>query len=80
MFWTDWQTKNIQSASKTKGDQREVLRADIDDLMDIHMFHRRRPPSRIFFKGAENLYFLELGGGGGVGGRKLFKTQNGGGA
>lgn len=44
VFWTDWDGQNIQSADKVHGDQRAVVRSGLDNLMDIHVFHRGRQP------------------------------------
>ncbi|XP_075921535.1 low-density lipoprotein receptor-related protein 4 isoform X1 [Petromyzon marinus] len=43
VFWTDWQAKSLQSASKTTGLGRVTLRENLENLMDVHMFHRQRP-------------------------------------
>lgn len=45
IYWTDWQTKSIQSADRLTGLDRETLQENLENLMDIHVFHRRRPPS-----------------------------------
>ena len=42
VYWTDWQVRSIQSAHKTDGSDRQTLRGNLEDLMDIHMFHRQR--------------------------------------
>ena len=47
VYWTDWRTRSIQSANKITGLDRKVLRENLDDLMDIHMFHRNRQDGRI---------------------------------
>lgn len=44
IYWTDWQTKSIQSADRLTGLARETLQENLENLMDIHVFHRRRPP------------------------------------
>ncbi|XP_072448783.1 low-density lipoprotein receptor-related protein 4 isoform X1 [Chiloscyllium punctatum] len=44
IYWTDWQSKSIQSADKNSGLGRMVLRENLENLMDIHMFHRHRTP------------------------------------
>ncbi|XP_064634178.1 low-density lipoprotein receptor-related protein 4-like isoform X2 [Lineus longissimus] len=44
VYWTDWQSKQIEMANSELGNQREVIRSNLESLMDIHMFHRRRPP------------------------------------
>ena len=46
IYWTDWKTKSIQHAHKLTGQDRRTLRANLDDLMDIHMFHRHRKPGK----------------------------------
>ncbi|CAH1786568.1 unnamed protein product [Owenia fusiformis] len=42
VYWTDWVTKSIQMANKVDGSRRETLRENLEHLMDIHMFHRKR--------------------------------------
>ena len=44
VYWTDWQDKAISFANKRDGLNRGKLRTDLEDLMDIHVFHRRRQP------------------------------------
>lgn len=42
LYWTDWQSKSIQSADKLTGLGRHTLAENLENLMDIHMFHRQR--------------------------------------
>ncbi|KAH0620749.1 hypothetical protein JD844_021479 [Phrynosoma platyrhinos] len=49
IYWTDWQAKNIQSADKRTGLDRETLQDNLENLMDIHVFHRHRPPGMTSF-------------------------------
>lgn len=42
LYWTDWQSKSIQSANKLTGLGRQTLTENLENLMDIHMFHRHR--------------------------------------
>uniref|UniRef100_A0A8C7Z935 Low-density lipoprotein receptor-related protein 4 n=1 Tax=Oryzias sinensis TaxID=183150 RepID=A0A8C7Z935_9TELE len=42
LYWTDWQSKSIQSADKLTGLGRRTLAENLENLMDIHMFHRHR--------------------------------------
>uniref|UniRef100_A0A8C9STY0 Low-density lipoprotein receptor-related protein 4 n=1 Tax=Scleropages formosus TaxID=113540 RepID=A0A8C9STY0_SCLFO len=42
IYWTDWQSKSIQSADKQTGLDRTTLAENLENLMDIHMFHRHR--------------------------------------
>uniref|UniRef100_A0A3B1J6C8 Low density lipoprotein receptor-related protein 4 n=1 Tax=Astyanax mexicanus TaxID=7994 RepID=A0A3B1J6C8_ASTMX len=42
IYWTDWQSKSIQSADKMTGLGRSTLAENLENLMDIHMFHRHR--------------------------------------
>uniref|UniRef100_A0A8C0BV83 LDL receptor related protein 4 n=1 Tax=Buteo japonicus TaxID=224669 RepID=A0A8C0BV83_9AVES len=44
IYWTDWQAKSIQSADRRTGQARETLQDNLENLMDIHVFHRHRPP------------------------------------
>lgn len=46
IYWTDWQAKSIQSADRRTGQARETLQDNLENLMDIHVFHRHRPPVR----------------------------------
>ena len=47
IFWTDRKLNAIQMANKLTGEGVTVLRDNLEDLMDIHMFHRKRHTSRI---------------------------------
>ncbi|KAA0723842.1 Low-density lipoprotein receptor-related protein 4 [Triplophysa tibetana] len=42
IYWTDWQSKSIQSADKLTGLDRKTLAENLENLMDIHMFHNHR--------------------------------------
>ncbi|XP_067141982.1 low-density lipoprotein receptor-related protein 4-like isoform X1 [Centruroides vittatus] len=42
IYWTDWKKKNIQSANKLTGGERKVLIEGLNNLMDVHVFHRNR--------------------------------------
>lgn len=42
VYWTDWETRSIESADKHDGSGRVTVRPNLEDLMDIHMFHRTR--------------------------------------
>lgn len=42
LYWTDWQSKSIQSADKLTGLGRYTLAENLENLMDIHMFHQHR--------------------------------------
>lgn len=42
LYWTDWQSKSIQSADKLTGLGRYTLAENLENLMDIHMFQRHR--------------------------------------
>uniref|UniRef100_A0A673GQR4 Low density lipoprotein receptor-related protein 4 n=1 Tax=Sinocyclocheilus rhinocerous TaxID=307959 RepID=A0A673GQR4_9TELE len=42
IYWTDWQSKSIQSADKLTGLDRKTLAENLENLMDIHMFHHHR--------------------------------------
>ncbi|XP_068581233.1 LOW QUALITY PROTEIN: low-density lipoprotein receptor-related protein 4 [Cebidichthys violaceus] len=46
LYWTDWQSKSIQSADKLTGLGRRTLAENLENLMDIHMFHRHRETVR----------------------------------
>lgn len=42
VFWTDMTTLNVESANKNNGKDRQVLIANVSDLMDVRVFHRSR--------------------------------------
>ncbi|XP_074659834.1 low-density lipoprotein receptor-related protein 4-like [Tubulanus polymorphus] len=42
IYWTDWESKCVHRADKLLGHAREIVRCDLDSLMDIRMFHRYR--------------------------------------
>lgn len=42
IYWTDWQSKSIERADKLTGLGRSTLADNLENLMDIHMFHRHR--------------------------------------
>ncbi|XP_029438438.1 low-density lipoprotein receptor-related protein 4 isoform X2 [Rhinatrema bivittatum] len=44
LYWTDWQSKSIESADRRTGLERRTLRENLENLMDIHVFHRHRSP------------------------------------
>ncbi|CAI9607028.1 unnamed protein product [Staurois parvus] len=43
IYWTDWQSKSIESADRKTGLDRKPVRENLENLMDLHVFHRRRP-------------------------------------
>uniref|UniRef100_A0A8C5MYQ0 LDL receptor related protein 4 n=1 Tax=Leptobrachium leishanense TaxID=445787 RepID=A0A8C5MYQ0_9ANUR len=42
IYWTDWQSKSIESADRKTGLGRKTVRENLENLMDIHVFHRYR--------------------------------------
>ena len=62
LYWTDWQSKSIQSADKLTGLGRRTLAENLENLMDIHMFHRHRETG-VFVGGREREGGGERGGG-----------------
>ena len=46
IYWTDWHTKNVEGAHKDGGNNRHVIASDLENLMDIHAFHRNRAASK----------------------------------
>ena len=46
LIFPDWQSKSIEMADKLNGQKRETLASNLENLMDIHMFHRRRKMGR----------------------------------
>ncbi|MEQ2208960.1 Low-density lipoprotein receptor- protein 4 [Xenoophorus captivus] len=49
LYWTDWLSKSIQTADKLTGLGRHTLAENLENLMDIHMFHRNREPGMSSF-------------------------------
>ncbi|XP_077317486.1 low-density lipoprotein receptor-related protein 4-like isoform X1 [Lithobates pipiens] len=42
IYWTDWQSKSIESADRKTGLDRKPVRENLENLMDLHVFHRQR--------------------------------------
>lgn len=42
IYWTDWQTSNIETANKVTGANRTIMSAGLSSLMDVRVFHRNR--------------------------------------
>lgn len=42
VYWTDMKTLNVESANKNSGKDRQLLIANMSDLMDVRVFHRNR--------------------------------------
>ncbi|XP_072376430.1 low-density lipoprotein receptor-related protein 4 [Diabrotica undecimpunctata] len=42
IYWTDWETQSIERANKFTGQNRTVLSNNMNDLMDVRVFHRNR--------------------------------------
>lgn len=42
VYWTDWDTQNIDVADKLSGRNRRIVLSNTSDLMDIRIFHRER--------------------------------------
>lgn len=42
VYWTDMKTLNVESANKNNGKDRNILIANVSDLMDVRVFHRNR--------------------------------------
>lgn len=42
IYWTDWQSLNIETANKINGHDRSIVSSDIAGLMDVRVFHRNR--------------------------------------
>ncbi|RWS07607.1 low-density lipoprotein receptor-related protein 4-like protein [Dinothrombium tinctorium] len=45
IYWTDWELKSIQKANKRDGEQMETILTGLENLMDIQIFHNKRPQS-----------------------------------
>ncbi|XP_039257073.2 low-density lipoprotein receptor-related protein 4-like isoform X1 [Styela clava] len=45
IYWTDWSLNKIQSANKITGQDHQILRENLEYLMDIHYYDANRPPS-----------------------------------
>lgn len=48
IYWTDWVSHNIERAHKTTGQNRTVLSTNMNDLMNVRVFHRARKSIRHF--------------------------------
>uniref|UniRef100_UPI00358F15AE low-density lipoprotein receptor-related protein 4 isoform X2 n=1 Tax=Myxine glutinosa TaxID=7769 RepID=UPI00358F15AE len=47
LYWTDWQTKSINSANKFTGLNQEIVHSKLHFPMDIHTLHpQRQPPGK----------------------------------
>ncbi|KAK2107972.1 Low-density lipoprotein receptor- protein 4 [Saguinus oedipus] len=44
IYRTDWRTKSIQSVDRLTGLNRKTLQENLENLMDIHVFHCQWPP------------------------------------
>nr|CAH7712475.1 unnamed protein product [Callosobruchus chinensis] len=42
VYWTDWESHTIERAHKTTGKNRTVISGNMNDLMDVRIFHRNR--------------------------------------
>ena len=42
IYWTDWETDKVERADKMTGDNRIVVHANLDKLMDITVVHNDR--------------------------------------
>ncbi|XP_061406856.1 low-density lipoprotein receptor-related protein 6-like [Lethenteron reissneri] len=42
IFWTDWTRRSIERANKTDGKNRTLIQSQLDDVMDILVFHSSR--------------------------------------
>uniref|UniRef100_T1J651 EGF-like domain-containing protein n=1 Tax=Strigamia maritima TaxID=126957 RepID=T1J651_STRMM len=42
LYWTDWNTRSIERANKSTGENRTRIQGHLDDIMDIHVFHSSR--------------------------------------
>ncbi|XP_033107213.1 low-density lipoprotein receptor-related protein 4-like [Anneissia japonica] len=42
IYWTDWKDNSIYSGDKATGLDREIIRSNLEDLMDIHVYHKRK--------------------------------------
>jgi len=43
VYWTDWETKKLERVDKVNGENRIVVQANLDGLMDITVVHNDRP-------------------------------------
>ena len=46
MYWTDWQTEDIERASKHDGSGRVLIQSQLEGLMDIHLVSPHRQTGR----------------------------------
>ena len=42
VYWTDQKAKSVQRANKFDGLDRRIIIKNVDNLQDIHVFHRNR--------------------------------------
>ncbi|KAM4699918.1 prolow-density lipoprotein receptor-related protein 1 isoform 2-T2 [Discoglossus pictus] len=68
IYWTDWETKSINRAHKTTGEDKSMLISTLHRPMDIHIYHLYRQPDvpkhpcKINNGGCSNLCLLSPGG------------------
>lgn len=57
IYWTDWQSRSIQRADKTTGDNIITVRSNLPGLMDIQAMDRDRPMGKIWFNSCAELEY-----------------------
>ena len=60
IYWTDWETDKVERADKMTGDNRIVVHANLDKLMDITVVHNDRATGMFSINAHHNGYFIIL--------------------
>ena len=49
LYWSDWQSKTIEKANKTDGAMQTVIQVDVDNVLDIAVYHHSRQDGNYAF-------------------------------
>lgn len=58
IYWTDWETDKVERADKMTGDNRIVVHANLDKLMDITVVHNDRATGMFSINAHHNGYLF----------------------
>ena len=47
LYWSDWASKTIEKANKTDGAMQTVIQMDVDNVMDIAVYHHSRQSGNV---------------------------------
>ena len=50
LYWADWELKSIEKANKTSGRNRTTVQSNLDNVMDILVFHHSRQSGKCLQK------------------------------